>query len=141
MSKLSCLVLITVVGLLSVEADDESRSHGGQNAVNGQLSHNFHIRSIDRVSTAITCGGSIIGDHFVLMGVGCFITFPDDDIKKLRVVAGDIDLRNNGSQYHIAKILRNSPWDDKNSRTKFERFNYQPKIYQLEMMAPRCQQF
>lgn len=100
MSKLLCLIALTAVLSLTVEVDGESLIFGGQNAVNGQFSHHVKIRFTE-FNTA-HCGGSIIGDRFVLTTALCV---PEDyPTKHLRVIVGDVD-RVNGVRHQVDKVI------------------------------------
>lgn len=99
MLKLLCSLVITAFGLAAVRADQESRIFGGQDAVIGQFPHNVRVRSIR--DNNLFCGGSIIADRFVLTSPQCV---EQDIVRDLRVVVGEIDIEDNGTEYHVDMV-------------------------------------
>lgn len=97
MSKALCLFALTVIGLLTVKINGESRIIGGENAVIGQFPHHVYILNI---KTNVTkCGGSIIGDRFVLTAFFC-----GNDMRDLRIIAGEVDRGANAIQHQVDRV-------------------------------------
>lgn len=108
--KILCLLVITVVGLLLVKADDESRIVGGQNAVKGQFPHHVSIRSVGRPTQL--GGGSIIADRFVLTAAHILDRTTESN---LRVVAGEVDNQVTGTQHLVDKVIIHRNYDGRYS--------------------------
>lgn len=102
MSKFLCFLALTAIGLLAVNADGESRIIGGENAVNGQFPHHVHIQNI--VNVTFQCGGSIIGDRFVLTAAFCD-GIGDGDNNNLRIIVGDVDREANATQHLVDEVI------------------------------------
>lgn len=108
MSKLLCLLAIAVVGLLAVRADRESRISGGQNAVNGQFPHHVQIRGVN--SSRPLCGGSIVGDRFVITVTICFHG-PNKEPSNVRVIVGEVELEANATEYQVDRLIKHDSND------------------------------
>lgn len=75
----------------------------GKTAENGQFLHHVQLQNgvgFDRIHENPFCSGSIIGPRFVLTAANC-INRPTNTMGNVRVLVGEVDLRNNAN-WHLA---------------------------------------
>lgn len=102
MSKLFCLLAITAI--VAVRADEDSRLFGGQEARLGQFPHHVQLRNIAHTHKRPFCGGSIIGDRFVLSSLGCVQQY-SNEVKNIRVIVGVVDHLAIGVEHGVDKLI------------------------------------